>query len=136
VEDSRLDFDAAVLEAFLGRELGEGQSASLKLERVAGGQSNPTFFVTLGSRRMVMRKKPPGQLLPSAHAVDREHRVLSALGPTGFPVPQALLYCDDSTIVGTPFYLSHGTSPRPGFPRRVLARRTFRRADRDVFRGR
>jgi aminoglycoside phosphotransferase (APT) family kinase protein len=101
----QLDFDASVLEAFLGRELGEGKSARLTLERVAGGQSNPTFFVTLGTRRMVMRKKPSGQLLPSAHAVDREHRVLSALAPTGFPVPQTLLYCDDSTIVGTPFYL-------------------------------
>jgi aminoglycoside phosphotransferase (APT) family kinase protein len=105
VEGPRNDFDAAVLEAFLGREFGGGKSARLTLERVAGGQSNPTFFVTLGSRRMVMRKKPPGQLLPSAHAVDREHRVLSALGPIGFPVPQTLLYCDDSTIVGTPFYL-------------------------------
>jgi aminoglycoside phosphotransferase (APT) family kinase protein len=105
VEGARLDFEAAVLESFLGREFGGGKSSHLTLERVAGGQSNPTFFVTLGPRRMVMRKKPPGRLLPSAHAVDREHRVLSALGPTGFPVPQTLLYCDDSTVVGTPFYL-------------------------------
>jgi aminoglycoside phosphotransferase (APT) family kinase protein len=101
----RLEFDASVLATFLRRELGEGKGAPLTLERVAGGQSNPTFFVTLGARRMVMRKKPVGELLPSAHAVDREHRVLSALGPTGFPVPSALLYCDNESIVGTPFYL-------------------------------
>jgi aminoglycoside phosphotransferase (APT) family kinase protein len=75
------------------------------IERIVGGQSNPTYFVTLGKRRMVLRKKPVGDTLPSAHAVDREHRVLSALSVTGVPVPKTILYCDDLSVVGTPFYL-------------------------------
>ena len=59
--------------------------ATFSIERIAGGQSNPTYFVTLGERRMVLRKKPAGETLPSAHAVDREHRVLSALSATDVP---------------------------------------------------
>ncbi len=77
----------------------------MRLERVAGGQSNPTFFVSFDNRRLVLRKQPSGELLPSAHAIDREYRVISALAGTEVPVPQALFYCDDRAIVGTPFYL-------------------------------
>ncbi|WP_163591230.1 phosphotransferase, partial [Klebsiella pneumoniae] len=57
------------------------------------------------NRRLVLRKQPPGDLLPSAHAIDREYRVISALAGTDVPVPPALLYCDDRGIVGTPFYV-------------------------------
>lgn len=75
------------------------------LERIGGGQSNPTFFVSYGHRRMVLRKKPAGEVLPSAHAVDREYRVMKALASTALPVPQMLLYHGENDVVGTPFYL-------------------------------
>jgi aminoglycoside phosphotransferase (APT) family kinase protein len=98
------EFAPETLEAFARKELAD-VSGAFSIERVAGGQSNPTFFLTLGGRRMVLRKKPAGQTLPSAHAVDREHRVLSALSSTGVPAPKTILYCDDLSVVGTPFYL-------------------------------
>ena len=77
----------------------------MRIDRIAGGQSNPTFFVTYDNRRLVLRKQPPGPLLPSAHAIDREHRVIAALRGTPVPVPEALLFCDDRSVVGTPFYV-------------------------------
>ena len=98
------EFDPAALERFLRARLMDADGA-VTLRRVAGGQSNPTFFATLGARRMVLRKKPAGAVLPSAHAVDREYRVISALAATDVPVPRAILYCDDASVVGTPFYL-------------------------------
>ncbi|MFG1229982.1 phosphotransferase family protein [Xanthobacter autotrophicus NCIMB 11399] len=97
-------FDPARLEAFLrGRLPAEGPGFGM--EAVGGGQSNPTFFLTLGERRLVLRKRPPGPLLPSAHAIDREFRVQSALKGTGVPVPEPLLYCADESVVGTAFYV-------------------------------
>ncbi len=99
------DFDPESLERFLRGALPRGGSGEFRLERVAGGQSNPTFFVTLSPRRMVMRKKPTGVTLPSAHAVDREYRVLTAVAGTDVPVPRTILYSDDVSIIGTPFYL-------------------------------
>lgn len=98
------DFDPAALECFARSRLADTRGR-YSLERIAGGQSNPTYFVTLGARRMVLRKKPAGEVLPSAHAVDREYRVLSALSETGVPVQKTILYCDDLSVVGTPFYL-------------------------------
>ena len=99
-----VEFDPAPFERFVRRELADREGEFL-IDRIAGGQSNPTYFVTLGPRRMVLRKKPAGKTLPSAHAVDREHRVLSALSGTGVPVPRTILYCDDLSVIGTPFYL-------------------------------
>lgn len=79
---------------------------AMQLERIGGGQSNPTFFVSFDNRRLVLRKQPGGgNLLPSAHAVDREYRILNALADTDVPVPRTLLYCEDREILGTPFYL-------------------------------
>ncbi len=78
---------------------------TLMLSPLTGGQSNPTFLMTSGSNRYVLRKKPPGPLLPSAHAVDREYRVMKALHHTAVPVPQMYLYSEDESIVGTPFYV-------------------------------
>ncbi|MEN9314221.1 MAG: hypothetical protein RIS35_614, partial [Pseudomonadota bacterium] len=98
------EFDPERLESFLRSRL-PGARGTMRIERVGGGQSNPTFFVSFDDRRLVLRKKPPGVLLPSAHAVDREFRILDALRDSGVPVPNAVLYCDDVTIVGTPFYL-------------------------------
>ncbi len=99
-----VDLDQDRLDGFLRRSV-EGLSGPMRIERVSGGQSNPTFFVTYDSRRLVLRKKPPGTLLPSAHAIDREFRVISALAQTDVPVPRAVLYCEDADIVGTPFYV-------------------------------
>jgi aminoglycoside phosphotransferase (APT) family kinase protein len=99
-----LDFDPAALGAYLGRTLPDARG-ELHIERVPGGQSNPTFFVTCGERRLVLRKQPMGELLPSAHAVDREYRIMTALAGTDVPVPRTILFCDDRGVVGTPFYL-------------------------------
>ena len=77
----------------------------LVLKPLTGGQSNPTFLMTSGIHRYVLRKKPPGPLLPSAHAVDREHRVMKALQGTDVPVPKMFMFSDDQSIVGTPFYV-------------------------------
>ena len=101
---SDVEFDPARLDAHLRASL-PGLAGSMRLERIAGGQSNPTFFVTYDARRLVLRKQPPGRLLPSAHAVDREHRVIAALRGSAVPVPDALLFCDDPGVVGTPFYV-------------------------------
>ncbi|MET0963664.1 MAG: phosphotransferase family protein [Noviherbaspirillum sp.] len=83
-----------------------GLEGPMRLERIGGGQSNPTFFVNFDNRAMVLRKKPAGgKLLPSAHAVDREYRVITALAATDVPVPKAVIYCADEELIGTPFYL-------------------------------
>lgn len=102
--DAGLEFDPAALHAYLRTRIGTPND-TLTLERISGGQSNPTFFATLGARRLVLRKKPAGAVLPSAHAVDREYRVIAALAATPVPVPRTVLYCDDTSIVGTPFYV-------------------------------
>lgn len=73
--------------------------------RFSGGQSNPTWLVEAGPRRLVLRQKPEGVTLPSAHAIDREFRLLKALAGTAVPVPQPLVYCDDPDVIGAPFYL-------------------------------
>ncbi|WP_420410274.1 phosphotransferase family protein [Hoeflea sp.] len=75
------------------------------IEAVAGGQSNPTFFVSAGGRNYVLRKKPTGPILKGAHAVDREYRVLAALAKTDVPVPHPVAFCDDTEVLGTEFYL-------------------------------
>jgi len=82
-----------------------GLSGAMAMQQIAGGQSNPTFFVTFGNRQLVVRKQPPGKLLPSAHAIDREYRIISALAATTVPVPPAVLYCNDPAPIGTPFYV-------------------------------
>nr|WP_240039428.1 phosphotransferase [Achromobacter aloeverae] len=84
---------------------GLADAATLRLRRLSGGQSNPTYLLEDRNGCQVLRKQPPGQLLPSAHAVDREYRVMSALADTDVPVPPMLHYCDDRAVIGTPFYL-------------------------------
>ncbi len=76
-----------------------------KIQQFQGGQSNPTFLVSTGDRKYVLRKQPPGNLLPSAHAIDREYRVQSALQDTPVPVVPMRHFCPDPAIIGTPFYL-------------------------------
>jgi aminoglycoside phosphotransferase (APT) family kinase protein len=97
-------FDEQALARYLERHL-DGYRGPLRVQQFAGGQSNPTFYLTEGGRSLVLRKKPPGQLLPSAHAVDREFRVLAALGPTGYPVPRVHLLCEDASVIGQIFYV-------------------------------
>lgn len=98
--------EPAGLERFCRSAL-DGFDGPLQIAEFHGGASNPTFLLTdAGSGACyVLRKQPPGDLLPTAHAVDREYRVMTALAGTAVPVPRMLAYCDDRTIVGTPFYL-------------------------------
>jgi aminoglycoside phosphotransferase (APT) family kinase protein len=97
-------FDEARLTAWLGQNL-PGFAGPLVLRQFVGGQSNPTFHVRAPSGEYVLRKKPPGQLLESAHAIDREYRILGALASSDVPVPRVRLYCADAEIIGTPFYV-------------------------------
>jgi aminoglycoside phosphotransferase (APT) family kinase protein len=82
-----------------------GFKGPLTVSQFKGGQSNPTYLLTTPARRYVLRRKPPGKLLPSAHAVDREFRAISALYPQGFPVAEPLTYCADESVVGTAYYV-------------------------------
>jgi len=100
----RLRFDVGRLEAYL-RDHVAGFAGPIVVSQFKGGQSNPTYLVETPLRRYVLRRKPPGKLLPSAHAVDREHRVIGALYAQGFPVAEPMLYCTDESIVGTAFFL-------------------------------
>jgi len=100
----RLRFDVGSLEAYLRAHV-PGFAGPIMLSQFKGGQSNPTYLVATPSRRYVLRRKPPGKLLPSAHAVDREYRVISALYPQGFPVAEPVLYCADESVVGTAFFV-------------------------------
>lgn len=96
--------DARALEAFLGRAV-KGFAGPLGIRQFAGGQSNPTYLITTPDRAYVLRRKPFGQLLASAHQIDREFRVMQALGQAGFPVPETLAYCADEDVIGAPFYV-------------------------------
>ena len=97
-------FDSAALERWLEQEV-EGYRGPLRVEQFRGGQSNPTYKLITPARSYVLRRKPPGKLLPGAHAVDREYRVISALGGQGFPVARAFGLCLDEAVIGTPFYV-------------------------------
>src|SRR3974390_595707 len=100
----RLRFDVARLQSYLSTHV-PGFAGPVLVSQFKGGQSNPTYLIETPLRRYVLRRKPPGKLLPSAHAVDREHRVINALYKQGFPVAEPLLYCADESIVGTAFFL-------------------------------
>ncbi len=95
-------FDERALTDYLGDKL-EGFAGPCSIRQFEGGQSNPTFLIGTAAQHYVLRKKPPGQLLPSAHAVEREFRVMRALAETDVPVCSMLLICEDSSIIGTPF---------------------------------
>ncbi len=97
-------FETGRLEAWMAREV-EGYAGPLAVEQFRGGQSNPTYKLVTPGRNYVLRRKPPGQLLPGAHAVDREYRVITALGGQGFPVARTYGLCLDETVIGTPFYV-------------------------------
>ncbi|EAQ99424.2 phosphotransferase [Congregibacter litoralis] len=96
--------DLEALQHYLQDKL-PGFSGKLRAEKFAGGQSNPTFLLSDDSQKWVLRRKPPGELLASAHAVDREYRVLSALENTDVPVARTYLLCEDESVIGSMFYI-------------------------------
>ncbi|MFD2577732.1 phosphotransferase family protein [Novosphingobium colocasiae] len=99
-----LSFDVAALSRWMEANI-PGYAGPMEVTQFKGGQSNPTYQLSTPGARYVLRRKPPGNLLPSAHAVDREYRVLSALGPTGVPVPRTYGLCTDVDVIGTWFYV-------------------------------
>ncbi len=96
--------DAGAFDAWASANV-EGFRGPSRATKFATGQSNPTFLVEAASGRYVLRRKPPGKLLKSAHMIEREFRVLKALEGTGFPAPRALALCEDDSVIGTAFYL-------------------------------
>ncbi|XP_007900081.1 acyl-CoA dehydrogenase family member 10 [Callorhinchus milii] len=93
------------LKEYLQTALGQSSMEPLSLRQFTHGQSNPTYHLQSGDRQLVLRKKPPGKLLPSAHLVEREYRVMKALAGMGVPVPKPLALCEDPSVLGTSFYL-------------------------------
>jgi aminoglycoside phosphotransferase (APT) family kinase protein len=101
----RLRFDRRALEQWMAERI-EGFDGLANISQFKGGQSNPTYRLdTRSGRAFVLRRKPPGKLLPGAHAVDREARVMSALGARDFPVPKVHGLCEDDSVIGTPFFV-------------------------------
>ena len=96
--------NVAALAEYLQKEL-KGFSGELTVHQFGYGQSNPTFLLTAGGKEYVLRKKPPGTLLPSAHAVDREYRIIKAMKAANVPVPEPYLLCSDDSVIGTAFYV-------------------------------
>lgn len=104
-------FDEAALATCLEQAM-ESDFSDLSVRQYEGGQSNPTFLLTSKSGLYVMRKKPPGKLLKSAHAVEREYRVMTALRDSGVPVPKTYLLCEDDSVLGTPFFVMEAVQGR------------------------
>jgi aminoglycoside phosphotransferase (APT) family kinase protein len=103
VLDRGIDFEVGRLDEYLKSWLGGADCT--RVERTHGGMSNPTYFLARGEWRAVLRKQPGSVLMPSAHAIDREYRVLTALQGSLVPAPKPYRYCEDRDILGTPFYL-------------------------------
>ena len=110
VED-RHRFDETALFSWLTQHV-EGFSGPLEVRQFKGGQSNPTYQLVTPSHTYVLRRKPPGKLLPSAHAVDREFRVISALNTIHFPVAKAYALCSDEAVIGSMFYVMDNVEGR------------------------
>merc|ERR1719476_908341 len=98
-------FDEAACARFLEQEL-SGYQGNLSVKKFGFGQSNPTYFLSTDrGQEYVLRKKPAGKLVKGAHAVDREYRVMKAVGLAGFEVPQVHVLCEDDSVLGTSFYV-------------------------------
>jgi aminoglycoside phosphotransferase (APT) family kinase protein len=118
---AELDFEPGRLEGYLTARI-PGLGGAMAIEPIGGGQSNPTYRLRFDGQALILRKQPAGELLPSAHAVDREYRVQRALAGSGVPVPQMVLLCEDRTVIGTMFYVMEALDGRvlhdpalPGF---------------------
>lgn len=109
--DPRYKLDEVALHAWMEANV-EGFSGPMEIRQFKGGQSNPTYQIVTPKQNYVLRRKPPGKLLPSAHAVDREFRVISALYPTGFPVAKPFGLCMDESVIGTIFYIMDSVDGR------------------------
>ena len=105
------DIDATALEAYLAGHVA-GFAGPLEVERFKGGQSNPTYKLTARGSCYVLRRKPFGKLLPSAHAIEREYRVTAALAEAGFPVARPLHLCTDESVIGAAFYVMEHAAGR------------------------
>jgi aminoglycoside phosphotransferase (APT) family kinase protein len=97
-------FDQGALSDFMSANV-PGFSGRLQVQQFDAGQSNPTFLVEAAGTQYVVRKKPPGQLLPKAHMVEREYRIMKALAQTEVPVPGMLALCEDESVIGTTFFV-------------------------------
>jgi aminoglycoside phosphotransferase (APT) family kinase protein len=119
-------FDEKALRSYFAGHV-SASVAGFRVSQFRGGQSNPTFLIEAGGRGYVMRRKPPGTLLPSAHAVDREYRVMKALQGTAVPVPKVYALCEDPEVIGTAFYLMEFVDGRvlwdPALPELSVAER-------------
>jgi aminoglycoside phosphotransferase (APT) family kinase protein len=115
-------FDEAALQRYLRGRL-PGFDSGMEVRQFQGGQSNPTFHLRTPDGEYVLRKKPPGKLLPRAHEVEREHRVMAALAGTDVPVPRMRLLCDDESVIGTTFFVMDYVPGRI-FPDRVMRETT------------
>ncbi len=104
-------FDAGALDRYMAAHV-DGYQGPLQVQQFEGGQSNPTFAVLTPGKRYVIRKKPPGKLLPSAHAVEREYRIITALQSSGVPVPRTYALCEDTSVIGTPFFVMEAVAGR------------------------
>ena len=102
--DGPFELDPAVLQPYLESHI-DGFEGPIAVEKFEGGQSNPTFRITAQSGTYVLRRQPPGDLLKSAHAVDREYRVMAALRETGVPVPRVFHLCEDRDVIGSMFFV-------------------------------
>jgi len=98
-------FDEAGLARYLAENGLPDCAGGIEVQQFQGGQSNPTFALTAGSKRYVLRKKPPGKLLPSAHLIEREYRIMAALADTDVPVPTMRHLCEDPSVIGTSFFV-------------------------------
>ena len=122
----RHSFDADRLWEWLRPQVGDATRA-VPIAQFDSGQSNPTYLIDVGTRKLVLRRKPPGTLLPSAHAVEREFRIMRALAGSQVPVPQCLALCEDPTVIGSAFYIMEYVAGRilrdPALPSLVRAER-------------
>jgi aminoglycoside phosphotransferase (APT) family kinase protein len=100
----RLKFDEGALQRYMIANVA-GYEGPVTVQKFKGGQSNPTYLLTTPNKKYVLRRKPPGKLLPSAHAVDREYRVMTALCSLGFPAPRTFALCEDPDVIGTAFFI-------------------------------
>lgn len=120
-------FDEARLVDYLSAAIDDFEGPA-EVRQFAGGQSNPTFLLTTSVKKFVLRKKPPGKLLPSAHMVEREFRVMKALEETAVPVPNCRVLCEDDSVIGTAFYVMDHIEGRvfhdPALPGETPADRT------------
>ena len=102
--DEKLKFESLKLQPWIDEHV-PGTGKIKTIEQFKGGQSNPTYKIVTESKNLVLRRKPPGKLLPSAHAVDREYKVMTALRDTKVPVPKTYGLCEDEEVIGTPFFV-------------------------------